>query len=83
MNYTEIVAARAERFIPKNPNALSKRETEVLDVLSKGRTNLQIGKELGISEKTVKNYMLTVFQKLGADNRAHAAIIAFREGLIT
>jgi len=83
MNYTEIVTARAKRFVPKDLNALSERQTQILDILAEGRTNPEIGKMLGISEKTVKNHLCDMFQKLGADNRTHAVMIAVRTGLIT
>jgi len=55
---------------------LSKREVEVLLNISKGLSNKEIGEELFLSEKTVKNYTTNIFSKLVARNRVHASKIA-------
>lgn len=52
--------------------ALSGRETEVLCLMAAGRTNAQIGRQLGITEGTVKSHVKGVFRKLRATNRAEA-----------
>lgn len=61
---------------------LSPRETEVLSLVSKGFTNLQIGKMLGVAECTVAEYMRSVVIKLEVSNRVEAACRAVREGII-
>ena len=53
--------------------ALSPQERRILPLLAEGRTNKEIGVELTLSEKTVKNYLANVFQKLRVTRRAQAA----------
>lgn len=50
-------------------NLLSKRELDVVRCLSEGLTNAEIGKRLGVSKHTVKNYLLRIFDKMGVSNR--------------
>ena len=52
---------------------LSRREEEVLELISQGDTNRDIGDKLGISEKTVKNHVSNIFQILHVNNRTQAA----------
>ncbi len=52
------------------PSRLSRRETEIVDQLVRGRTNAEIARSLGISEKTVKNHVNHVYAKLHTRNRA-------------
>jgi DNA-binding NarL/FixJ family response regulator len=56
--------------------ALSKRETEVLDLVAQGLTNPQIANVLWISEGTVKVHVRHIFEKLGARTRVEAAMKA-------
>jgi DNA-binding CsgD family transcriptional regulator len=53
-------------------DALTQRETEVLELLARGRTNMQIAQTLVISEGTVKYHVKNVLRKLGAASRAEA-----------
>lgn len=53
---------------------LSPQERRVLALIAEGRTNKEIGVELGLSEKTVKNYLGNVFAKLQVSRRAQAAV---------
>lgn len=62
---------------------LTARETEVLDLLSRGFPNKQIARQLGISEHTVKYHVSSVFTKLGTSSRAEAVGRGARLGLIT
>jgi len=55
---------------------LSRREIEVLREIARGRGNREIGKNLFISEKTVKNYATNVFRKLEVKDRVQATIFA-------
>lgn len=50
-------------------NLLSKRELEVVQHLAEGLTNREIGARLGLSQHTVKNYLLRIFDKVGVSNR--------------
>jgi DNA-binding NarL/FixJ family response regulator len=61
---------------------LSDRELGVLRLLAAGRSNKEIGADLGITEGTVKNHMTNVLEKLGALDRTQAALKARELGLI-
>ncbi|MDQ6650500.1 MAG: response regulator transcription factor [Actinomycetota bacterium] len=61
--------------------ALSPREREVLGLVAAGLPNKQIGRRLGISEKTVKTHLTNVFAALGVADRTSAALWAQRQGL--
>lgn len=60
---------------------LSKRELEVLEGLTEGKSNKEIARDLDIREPTVKLHMKTLYRKIGASNRTQAAIIAKDAGL--
>jgi two-component system, NarL family, response regulator YdfI len=62
--------------------ALSPRETEVLNMLADGLGNKEIAWRLRISEHTVKFHVGSIFNKLNASSRAEAVAIAVRRGLI-
>jgi DNA-binding NarL/FixJ family response regulator len=62
--------------------ALSQREREVLRLLSEGKTNEQIGKELFISPETVRTHVRKAMDKLDADTRTQAVATALRQSLI-
>ena len=62
-------------------DSLSKKETEILGLLSWGWTNKEIAGALRVSPETVKMTLRHVFQKLGVKNRTQAAILAVREKL--
>jgi DNA-binding NarL/FixJ family response regulator len=53
---------------------LSEREQAVLRLLAEGLTNREIGRQLSLTEGTVKNYVTTVLQKIGARDRTQAAL---------
>jgi DNA-binding NarL/FixJ family response regulator len=61
---------------------LSEKEVDILRCLATGLSNKEIAEQLAYSEKTVKNYLSVIFQKLGIRDRTQAAIFAFRHGLI-
>jgi DNA-binding NarL/FixJ family response regulator len=63
-------------------NTLSAREREVLRLLADGLSNADIAKELFLSEGTVRNYVSSLFIKLGVSDRTQAAVIALRHGLV-
>ncbi len=62
--------------------ALTGRETEVLQLLAQGLANKQIAALLSISEHTVKFHVSSIYAKLGAANRTEAVRIGARQGLI-
>ncbi|HEY3991414.1 MAG TPA: response regulator transcription factor [Ktedonobacteraceae bacterium] len=62
---------------------LSEKETDILRCVAMGLSNKEIAEQLAYSEKTVKNYLSIIFQKLNIRDRTQAAIFAFRHGLIS
>jgi len=61
---------------------LTERELQVLRGMGRGRSNSEIGKELYLSEDTVKTHARRLFRKLGAADRAQAVAMGFRWGLV-
>lgn len=61
---------------------LSKREYEILSLVSNGYSNKEIGNELFISEKTVKNHITNMFKKLEVEDRVQAVIFAYTNEII-
>jgi pimeloyl-ACP methyl ester carboxylesterase/DNA-binding CsgD family transcriptional regulator len=61
---------------------LSPRELEILLRIAAGLTNADIGRELFISEKTVRNHVTRIFAKLGVNSRAQAIVLAKDQGLL-
>ena len=61
---------------------LTAREVEIVRYVAAGMSNKEIASRLVYSEKTVKNYLSIIFQKLGIRDRTQAAIFALRQGLI-
>jgi DNA-binding NarL/FixJ family response regulator len=76
------VVALPVRHNPGAPS-LSDREVEVLEGMSRGKSNAQIGRELYLSEDTVKTHARRLFRKMGAADRAQAVALGFRWGLLT
>jgi DNA-binding NarL/FixJ family response regulator len=69
---------------PRPPDAfetLTARETGVLELLSQGLTNREIGERLHLSEKTVKHHMTIILQKLQVRSRTEAALMAVQHGV--
>ena len=62
--------------------SLSMREMQVLTGMSQGKSNAQIGRELYLSEDTIKTHARRLFRKLGAKDRAEAVAIGFRRGVM-
>jgi len=61
---------------------LSGREMQILQLLTQGFTNREIGMELGISENTVRNHMNHLLDKLDSRDRTGAVTVALRQGLV-
>ncbi len=59
------------------------REIEVLQLVSEGLANREIGDRLFLSEETVKSHVRHILAKLQARSRAHAVAVGFRRGLLT
>jgi DNA-binding NarL/FixJ family response regulator len=70
------------RVEPGAAPALTERELQVLTGMGEGRSNAEIGKQLFLSEDTVKTHARRLFRKLGAADRAHAVAKGFRLGMV-
>lgn len=77
----KIVALATKGRRVSGPFGLTLQEMRVVELLPRGLTNRAIGRELGISEETVKVHIRSAKRKLGAKHRTEAAAIAQREGL--
>jgi len=75
---SELMARLADQARRDPMAGLSRRERMVLELIGEGLTNRQIGGRLLVSEKTVKNYVTTMFRKLGMEQRTQAAAYAAR-----
>jgi DNA-binding NarL/FixJ family response regulator len=77
------VADRLVHFV-RQPNSamLSTCEVEVLSQVAKGKTNAEVGRQLHISEATVKTHLLRAFNKLGVSDRTAAVTTAMSLGLL-
>jgi len=74
----ELTARMGERnLIP-----LSERETEVLALIAKGRSNKEIGSALGVTEGTVKIHVTNIFSKLNVTARTEALVVAVQRGIM-
>lgn len=67
---------------PHMLNKLSKRETEVLKEMAKGKTNKEIAETLFVSEKTIKTHVSHIFSKLEVTDRTQATIYAMENHLV-
>jgi DNA-binding NarL/FixJ family response regulator len=79
-----LVHAIADDARPRieQPERLTRRERDVLELIARGRSNKRIALELGISEKTVKTHVGHLLAKLGVTDRTQAALMAVEEGLV-
>jgi len=59
---------------------LSPRQTQILNQIAKGHPNKLIARHLGISEQTVKNHVTSIMDKLDANDRTHAVVLAMLNG---
>ncbi len=77
------VAARLmTRMRAPAEEALSAREIEVLALVARGASNRQVGRELHISEATVKTHLIHIFDKLGVADRTSAVTTALERGIL-
>jgi two-component system NarL family response regulator len=74
----------ARRLAERNHrSSLSPRELEILEMLSRGFTNKEIGRAFGISRYTVRNHINSINQKLEVCDRTEAALVAMKQGIIS
>ncbi len=67
--------AVAAEALPIDADVLTRRQREVLQLITAGMSNKEIGRELKVAEGTVKMHVATILKAIGANNRAHAAAI--------
>ncbi|MEZ5116063.1 MAG: response regulator transcription factor [Candidatus Nanopelagicales bacterium] len=68
---------------PRDPGpALTARERDVATLVATGRTNREIGRELGVTERTARTHVSHILAKLGLSSRTQLALWAVREGLV-
>jgi len=71
------------QYVDSRPDTpLSRRESEILQMVAYGATTKEVAHKLGISPHTVKTHLERIFEKLGANDRAQAVAIALRKGLV-
>ena len=75
----EVIPFQPLKELEQEPTA---REIEVLQLISDGLVNREIGVRLFLSEETVKSHVRHLLAKLQARSRAHAVAVGFRRGLI-
>ncbi len=71
------------KFAANGNNPLTRREAEVLKLMAEGKSNKSIGENLFISEKTVKNHVSSILQKMEVDDRTQAVINSIKFGWVT
>lgn len=76
---SKMIAKNSDKEKMKN---LTKRELEVLVLVSEGMFNKEIADKLSISERTVKNHISSIFKKIDVADRTQAAVFAIRNNLI-
>lgn len=67
----------------EKPAPLTPREREVLGLMAQGCANSEIARELGVSEKTVKNHISSILRKMNVRDRTAAVVAALRRGLVS
>jgi DNA-binding NarL/FixJ family response regulator len=73
------MAGEAREEEPSNLKRLSDRERQIAALVARGMKNKDIGRELGISENTVKRHLQSIFNKTGARDRLELAVMALTE----
>jgi len=91
LNNSIVSSVMMELLHPKAPKkkepeaekiaSLTEREREVISLVAEGRRNKQIGERLFISEKTVRHYLTSIFDKLGVTDRLALMIYSYKHGL--
>ena len=81
--FIERVSSSPGRIFPAGRVAFTDREKEVLEMLVVGRSNKEIGGQLGIEERTVKAHVAKLMRKVGVQNRIALSVHAITHSLVT
>ncbi len=71
-------ATSSERSQASGLEELTSREREILELVASGLSNKEVGRQLFVTEKTIKHHMTNILQKLQVRNRVEAALLAYR-----
>jgi two-component system response regulator DegU len=81
-NGQDVLNQRLQPEIRRPLHILTRRECEVLQMLADGKSNRGIGEALFISEKTVKNHVSNILQKMNVNDRTQAVVTAIKNGWV-
>ncbi len=73
---------RMDQPVPEQERVVTKREEEVLQLIADGCSTPEVAEQLFISQKTVKNHLASIYQKLDARDRTQAVLSAVRMGIV-
>ena len=73
---------RMDQPVPEQERVVTKREEEVLQLIADGCSTPEVAEKLFISQKTVKNHLASIYQKLDARDRTQAVLSAVRMGIV-
>jgi DNA-binding NarL/FixJ family response regulator len=76
-------SAKAQPFDQRGQNPLTPREAQILQYLAQGLANKQIAEILEISPNTVKYHLASIYEKIGATNRADAVTRGMQQGILS
>ena len=77
----QVVAARGGAT-PHPRKKLTERELSMLVLICRGYSNPEIAQQLHLASGTVRNYVSSILQKLGVEDRTQAAVVAYQRGLV-
>lgn len=80
---TDVIRETGVKFMANDDHPLTRREAEVLRLMAEGKSNKMIGEYLFISEKTVKNHVSSILQKMEVEDRTQAVINSIKQGWVT